>query len=114
MKKFLFTILISPANFFSPNHPNYWKELYGKIRAFDIINKGESMNFDHVYMHPLYVIKEQYDDFDIAILKYRESIKLFWHLRPLCVPHTRKCKIKFKFYENLSLYKIYQNLKKNS
>lgn len=75
---------------FSKKDPNYWKEQYGKIRAHDIINKGEMMNFDKIYMHPKYMLGKQFDDYDMTILKFREPIQLFWHLRTLCLPSGRK------------------------
>lgn len=79
---------------FSPNHENYWGESYGRIRSHDLINKGEMMNFDKIFMHPRYKFGNDFDDFDMSILKFREPIQLFWHIRTLCVPQFRK-KIKF-------------------
>jgi Trypsin len=55
-----------------------------------VINKGESMNFKKLYLHPKYKVGEQFDDFDMAILKFREPIQLFWHIRTICVPKRSK------------------------
>lgn len=48
------------------------------------------MNFDKIYMHPKYMLGKQFDDYDMTILKFREPIQLFWHLRTLCLPSDRK------------------------
>lgn len=50
------------------------------------------MNFNKIYVHPNYKVGDQFDDYDMTILKYREQIQLFWHLRTICIPEFReKC-----------------------
>lgn len=59
------------------------------------------MNFDKIFIHPKYKLNKQYDDYDMAVLKFRETIKFFWHLRTICVPHHSK-----KNSDRLSIFKI--------
>lgn len=71
---------------FSPFAPDYWSQLFGKIKS-DHVDYGEKMNFDAVYVHPLFKSHGSFDDYDLAILRFRVPIQILsQQVRPICVP----------------------------
>lgn len=71
---------------FSRFAPNYWRYLYGKIKSHHI-DYGEGMNFDAIFVHPKFKSHGTFDDYDLAILRFRLAIRNFSKkVRPICVP----------------------------
>ena len=75
---------------FSPYAPEYWENLFGKIKSHHI-DYGEGMTFDAGYVHPNFQSNDKFDDYDMAILRFRLPIHTFsQQVRPICVPDLSK------------------------
>lgn len=66
----------------------------GKIKAHDL-KDGESMGFDEVHTHPRYKDFGSYEDYDLAILRFRAKITTFSpKVLPICVPKiSERCSL---------------------
>lgn len=48
---------------------------------------GEGMNFNRIFIHPKFKRGEQYDDYDMAIVSFRQPLGVINDkIRPICVP----------------------------
>lgn len=55
------------------------------------LNEGEAMGFDEVYTHSMYKDFGSFEDFDIAILRFKAKIHTFSpKVLPICVPEISK------------------------
>lgn len=51
------------------------------------LDQGEAMGFDEVYIHPMYKDYGNFEDFDLAILRFKARVKTFSpKVLPICVP----------------------------
>jgi hypothetical protein len=71
---------------FQASSPDFWPKLKGKIKTHTF-DQGEMMGFSEVFIHPMYKDYGNYEDYDLAILRFKARIKSFSpKVLPICVP----------------------------
>lgn len=72
--------------------------LYGKLRAHHV-SEGAQKKFDKVFIHPEFKPFNDYDDYDLAILRFAQPLRqLSDTVSPICIPESSKVRIPEQFH----------------